>query len=210
MRFITNMFKDSKIRIIIFPVIFLILVTIIGVNNRHLFNGSRESVIFTYVDSFLKGDIGSGYGEYSQEVVPWAGLEPGDIILGGWPNTAYGCFSHAGLYIGDNKVLEGYVDNGLTIQELNHYLHYSELCLLKVNASPAVKNKAVAYAVSQENEMFYPVAFKRGERIWNCTTIIWKAYKLQGIDLDEINDLWIAPESFTISRYVSILYEKGI
>lgn len=59
--------------------------------------------------------------------------------MGGWPNTAYGRFSHAGIYIGENKVLEGYVDYGLSVQELSTYLTYSEVCLLRVNASRIVK-----------------------------------------------------------------------
>ena len=210
MGFFIDLKRGRRWRLLVFPVIILILLIIIGMDNRHLFFGSRESVIYTYADSFLNGEIGTGYGEPSTDRVSFNGLEPGDIVLGGWPNTAYGRFSHAGLYIGGNQVLEGYVDYGLSIQELSTYLTYSEVCLLKVNASQEVKNRAVAYALARENQMFYPVAFKQGERFWNCTKIIWQAYKIQGIDLDEIGDLWIAPESFTASRSVSKLYEKGI
>ena len=138
------------------------------------------------------------------------GLEPGDIVMGGWSNCAYGRYSHAGLYVGNNQVLEGDVDYGLSVQTLGDYMKFTQLCLLRVEASPEVKKKAVDYAMAHQGEMFYPVAFKQGERYWNCTKIIWEAYEVQGINLDEINDLWIAPEKFADSSMVKKLYEKGI
>jgi uncharacterized protein YycO len=193
----------------LFPGIFFILLAFITMDNLQLVTGGRDSVIFTYANSFVKGEIGPGYGIASRDEVSFSNLEPGDIVLGGWPNCAYGRFSHAGIYLGDNMVLEGYVDYGLSIQELSHYLNYSELCLLRVEASREIKDQAVAYALARQGQMFYPVAFKQGERYWNCTKIIWQAYNRQGINLDTINDLWIAPESFSASPSVKILYEKG-
>lgn len=210
MRRVRSLMKNRSLRLLIFPAIFVVLLILIGADNIRLVSGSRQSVIYTYANSLLNGEIGSGYGDASTERVSLADLEPGDIVLGGWPNCAYGRFSHAGLYIGNNKVIEGYVDYGLSIQELSHYLDYSELCLLRVETSPEVKEKAVAYTIAHQGEMFYPVAFKQGERYWNCSKIIWQAYQIQGINLDEINDLWIAPESFAKSSKVKILYEKGI
>ncbi|PKM77266.1 MAG: hypothetical protein CVU90_08140 [Firmicutes bacterium HGW-Firmicutes-15] len=206
---IISLIRNKKYRMLLFPVIFLILLALIAMDNIQLASGRRDSVIYTYANSFLKGEIGSGYGIASNDKVSFAGLEPGDIVLGGWPNCAYGRFSHAGIYVGDNMVLEGYVDYGLSAQELSHYLNYSELCLLRVEASREIKDKAVAYALAHQGQMFYPVAFKQGERYWNCSKIIWQAYNVQGINLDIINDLWIAPESFSASPSVKILYEKG-
>jgi hypothetical protein len=202
--------RYKKLRLLIFPVVFAILLVLIGVDNLQLVSGSRKSVIYTYADSFVKGEIGSGYGNASMDEVSFDDLEPGDIILGGWPNCAYGRYSHAGLYIGNNQVIEGYVDYGLSLQDLNHYLEYPELCFLRVEASTEIKNQAVEYALAQRGKMFYPVAFKNGERYWNCSKLIWQAYMFQGINLDIINDLWIAPESFADSPSVKKLFEKGI
>ena len=202
--------KNHRSRILVFPVIFLILLAFIVADNQHLLSGRRDSVIYTYANSFIKGEIGSGYGANSDSKVSFSDLEPGDIVLGGWPHCAYGRFSHAGIYVGDNKVLEGFVDYGLSIQELSHYLNYSEVSILRVEASREIKDQAVAYALAREGQMFYPVAFKQGERYWNCSKIIWQAYHVQGIDLDIINDLWIAPESFSASPNVTVIYEKGI
>lgn len=212
------MFKDShmayvlkspSLRLWIFSFIFVVLLILIGDANLRLITGSRQSVIYTYADNFMKGEIGSGFGQASNDSVSLTGLEPGDIILGGWTNCAYGKYSHAGLYVGDNQVIEGYVDYGLSVQELSHYLEYTQLCLLRVEASPNIKQKAVDYALARKGAMFYPVAFKQGERFWNCTKIIWEAYQVQGINLDKINDLWVAPESLEDSPNVKILYEKG-
>ncbi|MCX5780473.1 MAG: YiiX/YebB-like N1pC/P60 family cysteine hydrolase [Firmicutes bacterium] len=197
-------------RLWVFPAIFMILLIFIGCDNRQLLPKLRESVIYTYIQSLGQGRFGTGYGYASTERVSFAELEPGDIVLGGWPNCAYGRFSHVGLYIGGDQVLEGYGDYGLTLQDLDHYRNYSEMCLLRVEASREVKNMAVDYALARQGQMFYPVAFKSGERFWNCSKIIWRAYKNQGIDLDELGDVWIAPESFMDSRYVKILYEKGM
>ncbi len=202
--------KDKILRIYFFPVVLVILLLLIGADNIHLFTGSRQSVIYTYANSFLKGEIGSGFGVYSSERVSFTGLEPGDIVMGGWSNCAYGRYSHAGLYVGNNQVLEGDVDYGLSVQALGDYMKFTQLCLLRIEASPEVKKKAVDYAMAHQGEMFYPVAFKQGERYWNCTKIIWEAYYIQGINLDEIDDLWIAPEKFADSSMVKKLYEKGI
>jgi Uncharacterized distant relative of cell wall-associated hydrolases len=201
--------KSPSLRLWIFSIIFVVLLILIGDDNLQLLTGSRQSVIYTYADNFIKGEIGSGFGQALNDKVSLTGLEPGDIILGGWTNCAYGKYSHAGLYVGDNQVIEGYVDYGLSVQELSHYLEYTRLCLLRVEASPEIKQKAVDYALARKGEMFYPVAFKQGDRFWNCTKIIWEAYQVQGINLDKINDLWIAPESLQDSPSVKILYEKG-
>jgi hypothetical protein len=206
---IISLIKNEKYRLFLFPMIFLFLVSLIVADNFDLITERSDSVIYTYASSFLKGEIGSGYGTSSGTKVSFADLEPGDIVLGGWPNCAYGRFSHAGIYVGDNRVLEGYVDYGLSIQELSHYLDYSEVCLLRVEADREIKDKAAAYALAHQGQMFYPVSFKQGERFWNCSKIIWQAYNMQGINLDVINDLWIAPESFSVSPDVKILYEKG-
>lgn len=195
-------------RLLLFPVLFLLLMALVTFDNWRVISTSHNSVIYTYADSFLKGEIGSGYGNPEIEMIPLEGLEAGDIILGGWPNCAYGRYSHAGLYLGNDEVLEGYVDYGLSIQPLDHYMNYSELCLLHVNVKNEIKKKAVDYALNYKGAIFYPVAFKGNTRFWNCSKIIWKAYQQQGINLDNINDLWIAPESLMDSQYVLKLYQK--
>lgn len=199
----------NKHRLLFFPCILLLLLIMIGWDNRQLLNSSQETLLHTYTSSFLQGNIGSGYGSAEPQDNPWASLEPGDIILGGWPNCAYGQYSHAGLYIGDDQVLESYVDYGVCIQPLEHYNEYTELCLLRVEASRTLKEKVVNNARKYEGELFYPLAFKAGQRYWNCSKIIWKLYADQGVDLDVKQDLWIAPASFRDAPKIIIIFERG-
>ena len=201
---------NAKFRIAIFPVLFLILLLIITAQNWALISGNKNSVIYTYSQSFLNGEIGSGYGQAEVGFIPYASLEPGDILLGGWPNCAYGQYSHAGLYLGNNEVLEAYVDYGVCIQPLEHYDDYTEICFLKVEASQELKSSAIRTARSYVGKTFYPVAFKQNDRYFNCSNIIWNAYAEQGINLDINNDIWVAPESFRDSIYVSKMFEKGM
>lgn len=202
--------KKETLRLLTFPIIFLFLLASIVWQNWQLLTANRDSVVYTYLQSFSQGEIGSGYGRAEYENIPFEKLEPGDILLGGWPNCAYGKYSHAGLYLGDNEVLEAYVDYGVCIQPLDHYYEYTELCLLRVKARQAVKDQVIKAARNYTGKMFYPLAFKNGGGYYNCTKIIWKAYADQGIDLDQKHDLWVAPENFKESAYVSIQYEKGM
>lgn len=196
-------------RLLVFPLIGLLLLMAIGWENRELFN-DRQAIMYMYIDGVKAEELGYGIeGNYSNGI-SFADLEPGDIVLGGYPNCAYGRFSHAGLYIGDGKVIESYIDQGITVQSLDHYWNYSEICLLRVNVSQLKKQKAVQYLQSHLGNVFYPIAFKSGDRIWNCTKTIWKAYMEQGVSLQDSNDLWISPEQFYYSPYTSVIREKSV
>lgn len=200
--------KKETIRLLTFPVLFLLLLAVVIGQNWQLLTANKESVAYTYLQSFAQGEIGSGYGQAEFEYIPFEKLEPGDILLGGYPNCAYGKYSHAGLYLGNNEVLEAYVDYGVCIQPLDHYYDYTELCLLRVKTSQTVKDQVIKAARSYTGKMFYPLAFKNGSGYYNCTKFIWKAYADQGIDLDPKHDLWVAPDNFRQAADVSILYEK--
>ena len=205
-----GLWMNNKFRITVFPVLVLLLLLLIIIQNWQLLTNNKNSVVYTYLRSFASGEIGSGYGSATNDDIPFYKLEPGDILLGGWPNCAYGKYSHAGLYLGEGEVLEAYVDYGVCIQPLGHYEDYTELCFLRANVSNEIKTKVITAARSFVGETFYPVAFKQNDRYYNCSNIIWKAYKEQGINLDANNDIWIAPESFGDSPYVNIIFEKGM
>ncbi len=200
--------NNSVSRMALFPVLSAILLLIIIAQNTSLIVGRRDSVIYTYTASFLNGNIGTGYGLPQTYFLSEEELVPGDIILGGYPGCAYGKYSHAGLYLGNGEVLEGYVDVGVSRQPLEHYMSYSYLCVLRVRTEQKNRNNAVNYALRYEGTCFYPVSFKAGDRYWNCTKVIWRAYLEQGINLDLHNDIFIAPESFCLSPAVDILLEK--
>lgn len=195
-------------RLMLFPSISLILLIYIGLTNVNVLS-NPDSLARFYLENLAKGNFGYGLeGNYYNQI-SFIGIEPGDILVGGYPKCAYGRFSHAGVYMGDNLVLESYGDLGVTIQPLSHYWDYSEIALLKVDASSEVKAQVIKYMQDHEGGLFYPVAFKPGDRIWNCSKIVWKAYLEQGIDLDESGDLWISPDSFYNSPWTTVIREKG-
>lgn len=192
----------------VFPLLTGLLAIMFAAANFSVFS-NPQSLVYTYLNSAQSGDIGAGTGISYNNGISFEGLEEGDIILGGYPGCAYGRFSHAAIYAGDGQIIEGYVDLGITQQSINHFRSYPEICLLRVEVDPAVKQKAVAYVKQHMGDMFYPVAFKPGARLWNCSKIMWKGYAEQGLDLDQVDDLWIAPETFYFSSYVRVIRESG-
>ena len=80
----------------------------------------RDSITYTYLSNAIQGSIGYGAVGYYGNMIDLSDLEPGDIILV-VIQCAYGRFSHAGLYIGDGQVIEGYVDLGITQQSVEHF-----------------------------------------------------------------------------------------
>lgn len=204
----TGILKNPRLRLLILPGLGLIIALIIILDNLNLFTGGH-SVTFTYIQNFTKGRLGYGNVSNYHNELPLSKLEPGDILLGGWPDCAYGEFSHAALYLGNGKVLEGYVDQGITINSADHFRNYSRACILRVKAGENVKRRVIAYALKQRGKIFYPIAFKSGNSYWNCSKIIWKAFFRENINLDVANDLWVAPEAFLKSPRVSIIGLKG-
>lgn len=198
----------NKFSLIIFPLLVLLILTLLVSDNRQIF-ANKEAVMYAYLDSVSQGKYGYGINVKYYNDISLAGLEVGDIILGGYPDCAYGRFSHVGIYNGNGQVLEAFVDYGVHTRSIDHFRDYTEVCLLRVEADPEVKKRAVEYASEYQGNMFYALAFKPGDRIWNCSKIIWKAYKEQGIELDESGDLWITPDAFYYSPHVSIIREKG-
>jgi len=198
----------SKFNIVIFPILIPLLAAAVVSDNLHLFQ-NKEAVMYTYIDNASNGKVAYGCNVQYDNDISFAGLEPGDIILGGYPDCAYGRFSHAGIYIGNGQVIEGIIDYGIHTRSIDHFREYTQVCLLQVEAEPEVKKKAVEYAQKFTGSLFYPLAFKPGDRVWNCSKVMWKAYAEQGINLDQGRDLWISPDTFYYSPYVNIIREKG-
>ncbi len=199
----------NKFGLLLFPLLVLLFSALLVSSNRPVFE-NQEAVMYAYIDSAARGNFGYGNTMKYANDISFAGLEAGDIILGGYPDCAYGRFSHVAMYSGNGQVIEAFADYGVHIRPIDHFRDYKEVCLLRVEADPEVKKQAVEYARSFQGKMFFALAFKPGDRIWNCSKVIWKAYNEQGIELDESEDLWISPDTFCDSSHVSIIREKGI
>ncbi len=192
----------------VFPLLSLLLAAGISLANPQAFE--KGSVARIYVQNAFQGKTGYGCEGYYGNQIDFSGLEPGDLILGSYPECSYGHYSHAGLYLGKGEVLEGFVDMGVNIQNIEHYRQYAEVCLLRVTADEKTKNRAVQYARNHQGCIFYPLAFKPGDRIFNCTKIMWQAYKIQGLDLAPDPNLWISPDCFRQNANVELIREESI
>lgn len=170
----------------------------------HVFT-DPHAIMRTYIKSAKQGHTGYGCDGYYNNDISFEGLEPGDLVFGAYPDCAYGHYSHVGIYLGQGRVMEAFVDLGVNIQPLEHYRQYSEICLVRVNAPKELKEKAVANVMGYEGKLFYPLAFRPGDRIFNCTKIMWKAYREAGLDLAPADDLWIAPDILCLSPRTSII-----
>lgn len=201
-------FNNEYGSMLVFPFLTVLLAIGIALDNPQVLS-NREAVVFTYLENALKGQGGYATSSGNGNQISFADLETGDIILGGYDHCAYGHFSHAGIYVGDNRVVEGYVDLGVNEQSIDHYWNYSKICILRVEAPLNVKIKAVEYVRKHKGSLFYPLCFKNGERFWNCTKIMWKAYAVQGFDLVAADDFWISPDAFYKSPRIKILREEG-
>ncbi len=201
-------FLSEYFTMLVFPLLSVLLAIAIALDNPQVLS-NPESVAFTYLENALKGQGGYTVTSDTGNQISFAGLETGDIILGGYDYCAYGYFSHAGIYCGNNQILEGYVDLGITEQNIDHFWNYSKICILRVEAPTEMKLKAVEYIRKHKGNLFYPICFKNGERFWNCTKIMWKAYADQGLDLVAPNEFWISPDALYNSPKIKILREEG-
>lgn len=198
-----------RVRILLFPLISIALLALIAGSNWALMSRDSGSVIHVWVDSLLAGQPGPG--EINNSVwypEPDIELLPGDLLLGGYPKCSYGRYTHAALYVGEGEGIEAFMDLGVVRQDMAHFRTYAHYAILRPIASEEVKAAAIDYAESKTTGVFFPLAFKRDDRYWNCSKIMWKAYAEQGIDLDPVGDLWIAPEGFAQSPLVEVLYER--
>jgi ATP/maltotriose-dependent transcriptional regulator MalT len=86
---------------------------------------------------------------------------------------------------------------------------YDRACILRSKTTLKNRRQAVATVANWNGQVFYPLVFKPGDRIWNCTKIIWEAYHRLGLDLDSGRDLWIVPDNLYQSPLVTIVAEDG-
>ena len=198
-----------KYYLLILPGIIMMLIALIIIDNPGYTHRFWQSAAPRYVYYYLEGRHPTGVSSGKSNRLDFSRLEPGDILLAGNSQSCYGHFTHAGIYLGEGRVLEGYVDCGISRQPLDHYRSYDWACILRVRIPEAKRRQAVEYALKQEFKTFYPAAFKGGENYWNCTKLIWEAFRRQGVDLDSFGDLWVTPDYIFRSPHVELVAGDG-
>lgn len=162
------------------------------------------------VDRLKLGYFGVGYwdGEYNE--FDFSLLEPGDIVLGGNTGSSWGYWTHAALYIGDGKVMDTFLQTGVSPRPVTAYNeYYSHAGALRVRLSKEVKEQAVATALKLKGYPFYLLAPRGSDTLFYCTKIVWYAYHLQGYDLDPEGAYWVVPDRIAASDLVEQMAPEG-
>lgn len=189
-------------------IINILLICAILYSSGYRLDNCRDRLAADCIRHMMAGDIGAGFG--------WAGNEldlrrcgPGDILLGGNDGATYGRYSHAALAVDSRTCWEVSLETGIRQVPVKRFLNYDRACILRVKASEPQRKQALRYVAESNHGMFYPMAFKNGTRLQNCTKFIWQAYIKQGIDLDERNDLWLPPDWLYQNRNTTVIAEAG-
>ena len=172
-------------------------------------HGETPSLFFLALAAASRGEIGSGEFQGNPNKLDLSLLEPGDILLGGNHGSSYGVFTHAGLYAGNNRVVDAGTSSGVYLAETLDYHDYDWAAILRVKAGSGQKKAAVDYALSQTGRPFFILAPRKEDGLWYCTKIIWYSYLRQGINLDSTKGYWFLPDSLLKSPLIDIICYSG-
>lgn len=128
--------------------------------------------------------------------------EPGDILLCHNPHGAYGYWTHAVLYVGNNQVVDANdFSRGTVVEDASHYRNYDEVILLRPNASLQVRRAAADAARSRIGTPYDPLSALRDSRSAYCSKLIWEAYANVGVQLCKASG-WVLPDQIATSAHV--------
>ena len=202
--------RQVKIACILIAALFLSLQFAQLIEEHYQNKGEYPPTWVRLLSSAGKGHFGTGNFSSTPNNLDLSILEPGDILLGGNPGGSYGHYTHAGIYIGNNRVVTMYTSTGVYLEPPSAYHRYHWAAVGRVKASPQQKKEAVSYCRSQVGSPFYILSPKAEDGLWYCSKLIWYAYLKQGIDLDPLNSYWVLPDAFVQSPHVQILEKAEV
>lgn len=186
----------------------LLAIFIMGLNG-YTWENAGDRIVGKGFKEIRQGRIGCGSPTRSGNKLALEKLMPGDIVLGGNRGATYGGFTHAAIYEGEGWAWQGWLSLGISRVRVSYFLTYDRAAILRVKVPPENRSRAVEKIKKLDGQLFYPLAFKPGNRIWNCTKAVWKSYYDLGSDLDSAGDLWVTPDSMYRSPKVEIIAEDG-
>lgn len=186
----------------------ILALVIMGINGYNWQNTSSR-VMGQSIKALAQGHFGSGIPSGRGNDLDLSVIQPGDILLGGYDGATYGKFTHAAIYEGEGIAWQGWLSSGVSRVRIERFLDYDRACILRVNTDSENRRQAVEMVAGWDGQLFYPLVFKPGDRVWNCTKIIWEAYRRLGLDLDAGDDLWITPDNIYRSPRVSVIAQSG-
>mgnify|MGYP000897560676 CR=1 FL=1 len=197
--------RQIKIVLIAITVLFLSLQFAQLIETRFQSRGEYPPTWVQLLSSAGKGHFGIGKFSSTPNSLDLSILEPGDVLLGGNPGGSYGHYTHAGMYVGNNRVVTMYTSTGVYLEQPAAYRRYHWAAVVRVKASPQQKKEAVSYCLSQVGSPFFILTPKTEDGLWYCSKLIWLAYLKQGIDLDPFNSYWVLPDAFVHSPHIQVL-----
>lgn len=186
----------------------ILALVIMGINGYN-WETTPSKVVGQGVKALIQGRLGPGVPSGRGNHLPLDDLEPGDILLGGNNGSTYGQFTHAAIYEGGGMAWQGWLSTGVSQVRVERFRGYDRSCILRIKTTPQNRQQAVEEIANWGGQVFYPLVFKPGERVWNCTKIIWEAYHRLGFDLDAGQDLWVIPDNLYQSPLVTIIAQDG-
>jgi uncharacterized protein YycO len=157
-----------------------------------------------------RGEFGIGDYDNVPNNLDTSDLQAGDIILGGNPGGSYGRYTHAGVYIGNDQVVDMYTSDGVYLADVEVYHNYTWAAVLRVKTSPEIRAAVANYVKQQVGSPFFILAPKSDDGLWYCSKLVWYAYYRQGIDLDPFhNSYWIVPDAFLSSPKTTLVSYAG-
>ena len=146
---------------------------------------------------------------------PDAHLIRGDILLlRSDHNANYGYWKHIALYVGDDYVIESsaaydvenhvWLKDGVTYTKVEDLLsrEIDEVLVMRLKGNPQAIETAIDYADSQIGKKYDWFLLKSNEDSQYCSELIWRAFKLSGIDLDSDGGPYIAPDDIANSPHL--------
>lgn len=111
-------------------------------------------------------------------------LSKGDVVLSDF-HIIKSPTRHAGMGINSYDLVEA-MSGGVQINTLNSWkTRYNGYSILKVSVYwSSERTAAVDYALDQLGEPYNILASRDDTHQWYCSHLVWKAYKLQGYDIE--------------------------
>jgi len=123
-------------------------------------------------------------------------LKTGDLLLCRSPwSLVPGEWTHVGMYIGNDQVVEALKGSGVKITPLTNWSYPTKKCVeaLRVKTTDEIRGKAVEFALRQEDKPYNLTLLSKNateESSWYCSELVWAAYYNQGINIENGPDHW--------------------
>ena len=149
-------------------------------------------------------------GKHQREILDC--LEPGDVLLRRYDNYLSGLilpgyFTHAAIYIGDNKIIH-MLGDGIVKEDILTFMRCDDIAVLRTKVetgrAPAV-SKAEEYL---KDKIQYDFDFKfSDDKRFSCTELIHNCYDYFPIK-DPMRKNMVLPDDFLHSPYFQHIWRK--